>query len=299
VVTTSMEEAQKLQDSEFKLERQMKTVKNSLELTDVQERMFRDTFAKLDTDGGGSIEVEELAIGLAAIGDLLEGGPAVVEEQVRKADPTGRGIDLVTFVVIMCNIPSCRRKRILRRTVRAWVKRKRAGKSFFAKLLVPPPILEAAKNNLEEVFVKNTQDLNNLLFGRVNIDGTLQASTSDEIEPVRRRRRSGSWIPGSDHEFSTIVDISRDKGESGDSSTINRLSPSPNMRMIKSLSEKKLGVERESAERGLAKAVSTRSMSVGNIALPQAVGSSDGNNPKSKSQFEKGDAVYEFSEESS
>jgi voltage-gated sodium channel len=129
VVTTSMEEAQAKETRENKVERQLLSLKSSLDLTSVQVRMFRDVFNMLDLDGGGLIEEDEVQIGLKAIGDLVEG--TNVEEEIKKADPHGKGIDLVTFIVVFCNIPSCRHRRVLRKTVRRWIANKKKRGVFF------------------------------------------------------------------------------------------------------------------------------------------------------------------------
>mmetsp|Transcript_20638 Transcript_20638/g.29626 ORF Transcript_20638/g.29626 Transcript_20638/m.29626 type:complete len:1040 (+) Transcript_20638:217-3336(+) len=131
VVTTSMEQAQEVKDRELKLERQCKSVKNSLELTEVQMKCFRSVFNMLDYDKSGTIEEAEIAACFESIEDLLY--PSSVEEEVRKTDPEGRGIDLVTLIVVMCNLPSCKHKRVLRRAVRRWkYNRTRRGRFFWS-----------------------------------------------------------------------------------------------------------------------------------------------------------------------
>ena len=69
VATTSMEEAQSSQECEFKLERQMKTLQASL----VQMIHFKEVFNKFDIYRRGTIDEEELIVGLRSIKDLLAG----------------------------------------------------------------------------------------------------------------------------------------------------------------------------------------------------------------------------------
>jgi voltage-gated sodium channel len=129
VVTTSMEEAQVKQTREYKVERQLTALKVSLDLNDLQITMFKEAFNSLDLDQGGLIELEEMQIGLAAIKDLAEGSNVL--EDIEKADPNNNGIDLVSFIVVLCSIPSVRQKTILRKTVKRWLANKRKRGLFF------------------------------------------------------------------------------------------------------------------------------------------------------------------------
>lgn len=136
VVTTSMEQAQEVQDAEMKIERQLKSLSTSLELTDVQVNCFRQVYAELDSDNYGTIDGEQLASCFESIDDLLT--DVDVEEEVKKADPSGKGIDIITFIVVLCNIPKCRHQRVLRRAVRRWkINKRKKGKFFFKR--TPPP----------------------------------------------------------------------------------------------------------------------------------------------------------------
>jgi voltage-gated sodium channel len=129
VVTTSMEEAQIKQTRDFKIERQLTALKVSLDLNDLQITMFKEAFNSLDLDQGGLIQLEEMQIGLAAIKDLAEGSNVL--EDIEKADPNNNGIDLVSFIVVLCSIPSVRQKTILRKTVKRWLANKRKRGMFF------------------------------------------------------------------------------------------------------------------------------------------------------------------------
>jgi voltage-gated sodium channel len=129
VVTTSMEEAQVKQTRERKIERQLTALKVSLDLSDLQVSMFKESFNLLDLDQGGLIELEEMQIGLAAIKDITEGSNVI--EEIEKADPHNTGIDLVSFIVVLSNIPLIRQKRILRKTVKRWLANKRKRGIFF------------------------------------------------------------------------------------------------------------------------------------------------------------------------
>jgi voltage-gated sodium channel len=137
VVTTSMEQAREIQDAEMKIERQLKSLSTSLELTDVQVNCFRQVYDELDSDNYGTIDGEQLASCFESIEDLLEG--VDIEDEVKRADPGNKGIDIITFIVVLCNIPKCRHKRVLRRAVRRWKINKRKKGLFFFKRPAPPP----------------------------------------------------------------------------------------------------------------------------------------------------------------
>lgn len=129
VVTTSMEEAQVKQTRERKVERQLTALKVSLDLSDIQIAMFKDAFNMLDLDQGGLIELEEIQIGLASIKELAEGSSVL--QEIEKADPNNNGIDLVSFIVVLSNIPIVRQKTVLRKTVKRWLANKRKRGVFF------------------------------------------------------------------------------------------------------------------------------------------------------------------------
>mmetsp|Transcript_398 Transcript_398/g.745 ORF Transcript_398/g.745 Transcript_398/m.745 type:complete len:1004 (+) Transcript_398:139-3150(+) len=124
VITTSMEQAQEIKDRDMKLERQCKSLKNSLDLTDVQMKCFRRVFKMLDDGVTGILSEADMAVCFESIEELLY--PFSIEDEIRKADPEGRGVDLVTLIVVICNLPSCKYKRLLRRTLRRWIVNRRA-----------------------------------------------------------------------------------------------------------------------------------------------------------------------------
>mmetsp|Transcript_21491 Transcript_21491/g.31197 ORF Transcript_21491/g.31197 Transcript_21491/m.31197 type:complete len:1077 (-) Transcript_21491:74-3304(-) len=222
VVTTSMEEAQDLKDIELKLERQLKSLKNSMDLSDAQMRHFREVFAMLNLDGGGKIDLEELSLGLQPINDLLPDDK--LRQEVKKSDPRGVGIDVITFIIILCNIPACRHKRLLRRTVRRWRANKHKRGAFFsnhAKAALPDT------SKIKKKILKNAKEMNDMIFGsavlfpsssstsfkgdgHVISDGGGSNKEAGMTETSIKRRRSGTWVPETDHEISTALSVAKE-----------------------------------------------------------------------------------------
>lgn len=129
VVTTSMEQAKEIQLKEQKVERQLVSLEKSLGLSPIQMSCFKKAFLLLDLDGGGTIEEDEVALGLQSINNLM--GGTSIEEEVRKSDPLGVGIDLVQFIVVIANIPRCKHRRLIKRTLKRWRANKAAVGNFY------------------------------------------------------------------------------------------------------------------------------------------------------------------------
>ena len=103
VVTTSMDEAQQNQEEEEAIEERIRAIKEKNKFEDVEVALYREVFNMLDLDGGGSIEEEELRIGLNAVGknpsdDELADMLRLVDE-----DESGE-IDLAEFMQFMINL---------------------------------------------------------------------------------------------------------------------------------------------------------------------------------------------------
>lgn len=131
VVTTSMEQAKELQLVEQKTERQLASLEKSLGLSSIQLNCFKKAFYLLDLDGSGQIEEDEVALGLQSINNLMEG--TSIEEEVKKSDPLGVGIDLLQFIVVIANIPRCRHRRLIKRTMKRWRLNKAVNGKFYVK----------------------------------------------------------------------------------------------------------------------------------------------------------------------
>lgn len=225
VVTTSMEEAQVKQLRESRVERQLASLKVSLDLNDLQITMFKEAFNALDLDHGGLIELEEMQIGLAAIKDLTDGSNVL--EDIKIADPNNNGIDLVSFIVVLCSIPSVRQKTILRKTVKRWLANKRKKGLFFLEPRHRPKVISKQwiENAWSYFFGLSPQQRHQVVAsdngddaagpplessGKVpsflKLNGSGSGSAEKSFRSSRRhsllRHASTSWLPQSIHEVS-------------------------------------------------------------------------------------------------
>ena len=149
VVTTSMEQAKEIQFKEENLEKQLASLEKSLCLSSIQLSCFRKAFELLDLDGGGTIEEDEVALGLQSINNLMDG--TSIEEEIKKSDPQGTGIDLLQFIVVIANIPRCKHKRLIKRTLKRWRYNKfRAGQYYITKGALANFAMPKRENSNEE-----------------------------------------------------------------------------------------------------------------------------------------------------
>jgi voltage-gated sodium channel len=103
VVTTSMEEATRLQMVEFEIESRIRELCNERSVTTNQLDIYRRVFAMLDLDGGGTIEGEELRMGLQAVN--IECNDEQLEGWMKEVDENSDGvIDLIEFIIFMTNM---------------------------------------------------------------------------------------------------------------------------------------------------------------------------------------------------
>lgn len=103
VVTTSMEEAHRLQMVEFEIETRIRELCNERSVTTSQLDIYRRVFAMLDLDGGGTIEGEELRLGLQAVN--IECSDDQLENWMKEVDENSDGvIDLIEFIIFMTNM---------------------------------------------------------------------------------------------------------------------------------------------------------------------------------------------------
>ena len=103
VIATSMEEAKDRQKVDQKLDAKIIKTAEKLMLTPERVGAFRDVYNLLDLDGGGTIDEEELKIGLEAIDAHLPEERLV--EILAKIDPEGNGIDADSFIWFMTETP--------------------------------------------------------------------------------------------------------------------------------------------------------------------------------------------------
>ena len=100
VVSTSMDEAQENQRQEKELEDAVRDYAAEEKITPQEIELYESVFSLLDLDGGGTIEEEELRVGLMAIGK----NPTSEElsEMMRQVDEDESGeIDIAEFVKFM------------------------------------------------------------------------------------------------------------------------------------------------------------------------------------------------------
>ena len=125
VVTTSMDQASESKKALEKLEERVQFVKNRYSLTDLQIANFKNCFQLLDLDNGGTIEEEELKIGLQIVDSDMS--DEEITTRMKAADPSVDGVDLVGFILFMCNLPKFKQKRMFLKVLslyRAYKKKK-------------------------------------------------------------------------------------------------------------------------------------------------------------------------------
>ena len=120
VISTSMDQARDDKKEEEELEKQLAKVGEERGLDNSQIESFREVFDMLDLDRGGTIEEEELMIGLSAVQDDM--APYEVQEILRKVDPKNEGVNLVGFIEFMCLTPKYRENAAAHRALLFWKK---------------------------------------------------------------------------------------------------------------------------------------------------------------------------------
>ncbi len=128
VVTTSMDQVSEAQKAKIKLEDRVARVAEKYELAQWQIDNFRECFDLLDLDKGGTIEEEELKIGLAIVGSQMP--DEEISRRMKEADPSVEGVDLVGFILFMVNLPKFKQRRMflkILRLYRAYMKKKKAA----------------------------------------------------------------------------------------------------------------------------------------------------------------------------
>ena len=100
VVTTSMEEAtQDMKDAQ-EVDEKVAVIQEKEHIPLESLEMYRAVFGILDLDGGGTIEAEELSIGLKSVGYQLE--EAEISEMLKEVDESGDGeVDFAEFLQFM------------------------------------------------------------------------------------------------------------------------------------------------------------------------------------------------------
>ena len=108
LITANMEKAIQEMAREEREEKEIRELCYVLELGGHQMTCLRELFAMLDVHGGGTIDEMELKLGLEIIGDDIS--PGRVEQLMLKARESEEGINVASFVEILCDDPMRRRK---------------------------------------------------------------------------------------------------------------------------------------------------------------------------------------------
>jgi hypothetical protein len=103
VISTSMDEAKDAQAAEQQLEEKIAKTAKKLFLDEKRVEAMQYVFSQLDLDGGGTIEEDELKIGL----DAIEAGMSEDEiiRILQKVAPDGGGVDPNGFILFMYETP--------------------------------------------------------------------------------------------------------------------------------------------------------------------------------------------------
>jgi len=110
VVTTSMEEATEDMKEALAIEAEVQKVAEEENIPQEQVEMYRVVFGILDLDGGGSIEEDELKIGLDAIG--RKPTDAELKKMLLEVDESGDGeVDFAEFLQFMMVVKRAQTKR--------------------------------------------------------------------------------------------------------------------------------------------------------------------------------------------
>lgn len=105
VVSTSMEEASKQQLLEKEIEARVQELSSALHVNSKQIEIYRRVFGMLDMDNGGTIEKEELKIGLSFLNQFPT--EAELDTWIKEVDINADGvIDLAEFITFMVNVRS-------------------------------------------------------------------------------------------------------------------------------------------------------------------------------------------------
>ncbi|GMH84050.1 hypothetical protein TL16_g09799 [Triparma laevis f. inornata] len=103
VVSTSMDEAQQGQREEAEMEEKVKDLQKEKNIDKEEIEIYRKIFSMLDLDGGGTIEEEELRVGLESIGKQPTDDE--LTEMLKQVDEDNSGeIDLAEFIQFMYNM---------------------------------------------------------------------------------------------------------------------------------------------------------------------------------------------------
>ena len=138
VITMNMEEAGAKYREEVALEARVAEVAALAELSEAQVELYRDVFGMLDLDGGGTISLEELRIGLNAAG--LRPTEARLRSMMSAVDADDTGeVDFCEFVQFMLSAGEEKADVARKGAVSAWGRASAMGGGMPALLAAPRP----------------------------------------------------------------------------------------------------------------------------------------------------------------
>ena len=103
VISTSMDEAQEKQNRERELEEKIEKTAKKLLIDEKRVEALLYVFSQLDLDNGGTIEEDELKIGMEAIGSNMSLDDII--RILQKVAPDGEGVDPNGFILFMYETP--------------------------------------------------------------------------------------------------------------------------------------------------------------------------------------------------
>ncbi len=176
VVTTSMEEATRLQMVELEIETRIMDLCHERSVTLTQLEIYRRVFSMLDLDGGGTIEGEELKSGLQAVN--IECNDEQLETWVKEVDENSDGvIDLIEFIIFMTNM----KKKALEEAERAAMRR---GADGFLKMRKKAQARKLAQMQTAGTTSANKPDSGVILPGNAHATGSMITKSRDRRKVV-------------------------------------------------------------------------------------------------------------------
>jgi voltage-gated sodium channel len=197
VVTTSMEEATRLQMVELEIETRIMELCNERSVTPNQLDIYRRVFGMLDLDGGGTIEGEELRSGLQAVN--IECSDEQLDVWVKEVDVNSDGvIDLIEFIIFMTNMKKKaleeQEKKAMRKGADAFLrlrKKAQARKAADAQSSTNKVASITETSNTTNEETSNTINNNTLNNNNTSSDtSTNRKDRHGSVMEKRKRRRS-------------------------------------------------------------------------------------------------------------
>lgn len=121
VISTSMDASRELNARDMAVDVEVEKMKKKMGLPDDRVVAFRNVFNMLDLDGGGTIEMEELQIGLAAIEANIS--DEQLEEYMDIVDPKREGINAAQLIKFMSLTPLYKQGALLGSVLQIWKKK--------------------------------------------------------------------------------------------------------------------------------------------------------------------------------